>query len=327
MHARRQLLVLGAAALAAPFAAFGQAKRAPVRIGWLLFASRAAGAQWIAAFREGLAEFGWKEGPQLSIEERWADGQIERLPGLAAELAALKPALIVAAPSQTVAAVAKAAPDIPIVHATGADPVTTGLVASLARPGGMITGLTNAMIENAGKQLELLLDAVPSLRHVGFLADGTNLARVALMESARGSVAKFKVQASFVEVMKPGEIEPALARMAKNGAKALVVMASPMFANERRRIVTLAQAQRWPVVALQREFVEDGALLSYGVDTAALYRRAAYFVDRILRGAKPGDLPIEQPSKFDLAVNLRTAKVLGLTIPQTILFRANRVIE
>lgn len=327
MHARRQLLVLGTAALAWPLAAFGQVKRAPVRIGWLLVASRASGAPWIAAFREGLAEFGWKEGSQLVIEERWADGRIERLPGLAAELAAMKPALIVAAPSQSVAAAAKAAPDVPIVHATGADPVVTGLVASLARPGGMITGVTNAIIDNTGKQLELLLDAVPSLRHVGFLADTTNLARVALMDAARRSVAELKIQATYAEVAKPDEIEPALARLAKSGAKALVVMASPMFTSERRWIVNLAQAQRWPVVAIQREFVEEGALLSYGADTSALFRRSAYYVDRILKGAKPGDLPIEQPSKFDLAVNLRTAKALGLSIPKTILFRADRVIE
>jgi len=324
---RREFVVLGAAALAAPLAAFGQAKRAPVRIGWLLLASEASGGRWLAAFREGLAEFGWKEGPDLAIEQRWAAGRIERLPVFAAELAAMKPALIVAAPSQCVAAAAKAAPKTPIVHATGADPVLTGLVPSLARPGGMITGMTNAMIDNSGKQLELLMDAAPSLRHIGFLADGTNLARSALMDSARRSVAKYKIRADFEEVTTPDQIEPALARMAKSGAKALVVMASPLFAVERRRILKLSQAQRWPVVALQREFVEDGALLSYGADTSALFRRSAYYVDRILKGAKPGELPFEQPSKFDLAVNLRTAKALGLNIPKTILFRADRVIE
>jgi putative ABC transport system substrate-binding protein len=329
MRRRRQLIIAATAFSALCFArlAIGQARREPARIGWLVFASRATNGHWLAAFREGLAEFGWKEGTDIVIEERWAEGRIERLPALAAELAAMKLALIVAAPTQSVAAVAKAAPRTPIVHATGADPVVTGLVPSLARPGGMITGLTNVVTDITGKQLELLLDVLPSAKHVGFLADGTNFARGPLMDAARRSVAQFKVGASFAEVMKPEEFAPALERMAKEGAKALIVMASPMLTNERRRIIDNARARRWPVIAIQREYVEDGALLSYGPDTAANYRRAAYYVDRILKGTKPGDLAIEQPAKIDFMVNLKAAKALGLNIPQTVLFRADRVIE
>jgi putative ABC transport system substrate-binding protein len=321
---RRRLIGSMGLVLVAP--ALAQQKT-PRRIGWLLVASQKSGASWLAAFRLGLADFGWKDGYDLSIETRWADGRVDKLVSLAAELAATNPVLIVAAPTQSVAAAAKAAPGIPVVHATGTDPVVTGLVASLSRPGGMITGMTNAMIDNAGKQLGLLLEAVPALKQVGFLADGTNFARAELMESARRSVAQYRIQAYFEEVTKPEQIESALARLGKSGARALVVMASPIFPVERLRILQAAQARRWPVVALQREFVEDGALLSYGADTGALFRRSAYFVDRILRGAKPGDLPIEQPTKFDLAVNLGTAKLLGLSIPKTILFRADRVIE
>ena len=326
---RRAFLLATAAwpALAWTGAAFAQTKKAPVVIGWLSAFSRELDERSFAEFKEGLAALGWKEGAQYVIEERWADGRRERLQPLAQELAAKKPAVIVAAPLPAVVAAAKAAPNIPVVQATGTSPVARGLAASLARPGGMVTGVTNIVTDVSEKYLELLLAAVPKLRHVGFLVDSRGTNRAAYLEMARRSAAHHSVEARFAEAASSEEIEPAISRLAKEGAQALVVFGSPTFLGERRRIVKLALARRWPVIASQREWADEGALLTYGADASANYRRAAYYVDRILKGAKPGDLPIEQPTKFELVVNMKTAKALGLTISQSLLFRADRVIE
>jgi putative ABC transport system substrate-binding protein len=209
----------------------------------------------------------------------------------------------------------------------GTDPVAAGLVASLARPGGMVTGVTSLQIDLTEKYLELLLAAAPKLRRVGFLAYSHNPNKARLMEAVRRSVAQHSVEARFAEAGKADEVEPAMARLAKEGAQALVVTSGVLFLIERQRIVKLALAQRWALIAGQNEFAEDGALLAYGVDRLANARRAAYYVDRILKGAKPGDLPIEQPTRFELVINLKTAKAIGLRISQDLLFRADRVIE
>jgi len=326
---RRALVTAGSAfaALACAGRLLAQAKQAPVLIGWLNMASRESGGHWLTAFKQGLAEFGWKEGLQYVVEERWAAGRIERLQPLAEELAVKKPVLIVAAPSQSVAAASKAAPKIPIVHATGSDPVYAGFAKSLARPGGMITGLSNVVADLSEKYLELLLAVAPKLRRVGFLMDSTNFARIPMMEGARRSVGRQAIEARFEEIAKPEEVEPALSRLAKERVQALVAMPSPMFGAERKRIIALAQTQHWPVIAWSREWAADGALLSYGVDTAANFRRAAYYADRILKGANPAELPIEQPFRIELVVNLKTAKALGIAIPQTLLVRADEVIQ
>ncbi len=301
--------------------------QAPAVVGWLNFGSRELDAQLLAAFKEGLAALGWKEGSQVVIEERWANGRIERLPQLAQELAAKNPAVIVAAPTQSLAAAAKAAPKTPIVQVSAADPVVTGFAASLARPGGMVTGLSNVVTDLTEKFLELLLAAAPKLRRVGFLADSTNFARVRLMEAARRSVGQRGIEARFEEVAKPDEIEPAISRLAKERVQGLVVMPSPLFSSERRRIVKLALERRWPVIASRHEFTEEGALLSYGIDVLSHYRRAAFYVDKILKGAKPGDLPIEQPTKLELVINRKTARAIGLDITNELLLRADKVIE
>ena len=269
---------------------------------------------------------GWKEGVSFVLEERWADGQSERLQSLAEELAAKKPALIVAGPSLAVAAAAKAAPKTPIVVTEG-DPLGAGLVSSLARPGGMITGVTNIVTQVNEKHLELLLDMSPKVRRVGFLGDPKAPTYVTHMEGARRSVAQHSVEGRFAEASSAKEIELAIARLAKEGAQALVLMSAPLFTSERQRIIKLAAPHRWPVIGGQSEHAEVGALLSYGADRSALNRRAAWYVDRILKGAKPGDLPVEQPTKFELVVNMKTAKALGITIPQSILLRVDRVIE
>ena len=323
---RNALIVLGAAALA-PRAVFAQAKQAPFLIGWLNMDSRESSGHYLSAFKDGLAALGWKEGSQLVIEERWADGRYARLQPLAEEIAAKKPAVIVAAPVVGAVSAAKAAPKTPIVIATGGDPMATGLVKSLGRPGGMITGLTNFNVNITEKYLELLLAAAPKVKRVGVLVDPNSAGPGRGREAVRRSAVQYSVEARFAEVANPDEIEPAFSRLAKEGAQALVVILSPMLRVERRRIVKLALAQRWAVVAGAREFVEAGALLSYSADALANYRRAAYYVDRILKGARPGDLPIEQSTKFELVVNMKTAKALGLTLPQPFLMRVDRVIE
>ena len=326
MNNRRSLIIVLGAVPFMPQAAFAQAKQ-PIVIGWLHFGARNQSMRLIVEFKEGLAALGWKEGMQIVVEERWADGRIELLQGLARDIVSKNPAVIVAAPSQSVAAVAKAAPSTPIVHATGSDPVAAGFAKSLARPGGMITGLTNVVTDVQQKFVELLIAAAPKLKRIGFLVDSTTFARPRLIEIAQRASAQLGVEPRFAEVAKGDEIESAIGQLAKEGVQALAVMSSPLFPFERTRIIKLALAHRWPMIAGGSNFVEDGALLSYGAVLVGNYRRAAYYVDRILKGAKPGDLPFEQPTTFELAVNMKTAKLLGLTMPPEIMVRATRVIE
>jgi len=305
--------------------AFAQSKQ-PVLIGWLSAGPRESFGHYFVAFKEGLAGLGRKEGPNVIFEERWAAGRIDRLPALAGELAAKGPAVIVAGSLRSAAAATKAAPKTPIVY-IGGDPVALGLAASLARPGGMVTGFSNVSSVISEKYVELLLAAAPKLRRIGFLLDTTSPNIALSMANARRSVAQHSVEARYAEVARLEEIEPALSRLAKEGVKALVAMPGPTLNSEPRRIVKFAQAQRWPMIGGRREFAEEGALLSYGADPSALYRRAAYYVDRILKGAKPGDLPIEEPTKFELVINLKTAKALKLEISRELAVRADRVIE
>ena len=326
MNTRRKLVIAMGAGALAPLVSFAQSKPAPIEIAWLASRSRESSDSTLIPFKEGLAALGLKS-PQILIEERWADGHYDRLPALAAELAARKPAVIVAAGGHAVAAAARAAPSIPIVAVGTTDPVAAGFAASLARPGGMITGVTNMTTDISGKFLELLLDARPKLKRVGFFVDSSNLTYALQMKAAKVSVARFKVEARFAEVNRPEEIDAAIAKMAKDGVQALVVMASSLFVTERRRILALALARRWPTIAGNREFADVGALLTYSADTVFMHRRAAYYVDRILRGAKPGELPVEQPTTFELVLNMKTAKALGLKVPQTILIQATKVIE
>jgi putative ABC transport system substrate-binding protein len=327
LNNRRRLVIVLGAVLLAPRAVFAQAKKPPVVIGWLHADSRELSGQYLTAFKEGMAALGLKEGAQYMIEERWADGRIERLQPLAEDIAAKRPAIIVAAPSAATRAAAKAAPKTSIVMASGLDPVTLGLVKSLARPGGMITGVTSLAGTLTEKLLELLLVAAPKVKRVGVLIDTNATSRALSTEAVRRSVAQYKVDARFAEVASPEEIEPAILRLAKEGVQGLIVSVGLMLRNERQRIGTLALAQRWPVVAGAGGWAEAGALITYSADIVANYHRAAYYVDRILKGAKPADLPIEQPTTFEFVVNLKTAKTLGLTMPAEIMVRATRVIE
>ena len=326
MNRRREFLLILSGAAFAPRWTLAQ-PRQPIVVGLLHSGSRDATANRLAAFKEGLAALGWKEGAQVAFEDRWADGKVERLSALAEELAARKPAVILTGGSPPVAAVIKSAPNTPVVMATIGDPVASGFVSSLARPGGMITGIASITGTVTEKYLELLLEAAPKIRRIGFLFDSTVLITPLHLEAARRSSARLSVDVHYAEAPRLDEIEPAMSRLAKESVDALVVMPSTVFASHRQHILKLALAHRWPVIAQTNEYVEAGALLSYGADPIASYRRAAYYVDRILKGAKPGDLPIELPARFVLAVNLRTAKTLGIVVPQSILLRADRVIE
>ena len=328
MRRREFITLIGSGAAAWPIAAGAQQQgQRPALIGWLCLQSRETGEHLLVALKEGLATLGWKEGTQFVVEERWADGQVGRLQPLAEELAATKPKIIVAFPVLPVRAVAKAAPDTPIVFAATADPVAAGLAKSLAHPGGLITGISNVAQDITPKHLELLIAVLPELRRVGFLADSTNPARGQLREAADRSVAQYKVKEIYEEVARPAEIDAAISRLADGGAQALVVIASAVLVSERQRILRLAAARRWPVIGWSREWPVDGALMSYGVNVSDSLRRAAFYIDKILKGANPGDLPVEQPSKIELIINLKTAKALGLDVPLHLQQLADEVIE
>ena len=326
---RRGIVIAAGAwpALAWTGAGFGQAKKPPLVIGWLSAGQREAGGANLVEFKKELATLGWQEGVNYVLEELYAAGQPNRLPALAEELAAKMPALIVATPAPATIAAAKAAPRIPIVQATGVSPVDTGLAASFARPGGMVTGVTSLSGELSGKYLELLLAAAPKVKRVGFLADVKAAVYSIQIKHTHAAIERFRIEARFAEVGSAEEIDRALPQLAKEAVQALVVLPSPgLFNAERQRILQFALSQRWPVISWTG-WGAAGALLSYSADILALYRRAAHYVDRILKGAKPADLPIEQPMYFELVVNLKTAKALGLSMPPEIMVQATRVIQ
>jgi putative ABC transport system substrate-binding protein len=308
--------------------AAAQGTAPPALIGCLGMSSHDAEGYLLDAFRAGMAALGQREGAQFVTEARWAEGRIERLPQLAEELAELRPALVLAWPTQSVAAMVKAAPRTPIVQVLASSPVVTGFANSLAEPGGMVTGLSNAVTDFTEKLLELLVEAAPDRRRIGYLGDSTNFARRQFMDAAGRSVGRQSgVEASFAEAGKPSEIEPALAQLAQRECDALIVLASPLLTFERQRIIAYAQARGWPVAGSRREWAEAGALLSYGSDSRAHFRRAAGYAQRILGGANPASLPIEELTSLELVVNLRTASALGTAIPPSFLARADEVIE
>ena len=328
MNARRRLIIALGACASVAGTVFAQSKRPPVVIGWLDSGQRPeADKGHLAEFKRELATLGWKENVNYVLEALYAAGQLNRLSPLAEELAAKTPALIVATPAVATIAAAKSAPKVPIVQVTGSSPVSTGLAASLARPGGMVTGLTSLSGVLSAKYLELLLAAAPKVKRVGFLVDVKTPGYPARMKNAHTAIERFRIEARFAEVGSAEELDRALPQLAKEGVQALVVTPSgSLFNPERQRILQFALSQRWPVIG-SAGWGEAGALLSYSADTLALFRRAAHYVDRILKGAKPADLPIEQPTTFDLVVNLKTAKALGLTMPPEILVQATRVIQ
>jgi len=325
---RRDFLITAGALLAAPFAEAQQAAKI-ARLGFL-GNSVTALAHLRKAFLEGLRDLGYVEGRNVMIEYRYAEGKLERFPALAAELVALKVEVIVALPTPAAQAAKQVTNTIPIVFAGSGDPVANGLVTSLARPGGNVTGLSGLGPELVGKCLEQLKQAVPGVSRVAVLwqpggqgerADRNNLKVAEVAARALG------MRLQIVEARGTADFDRAFSDMTTARADALTVLPSNMFNTERRRLVDLAAKNRLPAVYQFREYVDAGGLMAYGANLADLNRRAAIYVDKILKGAKPGDLPVEQPTKFELVINLKTAKALGLTIPPSVLGRADEVIQ
>ena len=315
--------------LAAPLAAEAQPAAKIARIGFLAL-NIAAAPHLREAFRQGLRDLGYVEGHNVVIEYRDAAGKPERLPALAAELVALKVDVILAVGEPHALAAKQATKTIPIVFAVAADPVASGLVTNLARPGGNVTGLSSVGPDLVGKRLELLKQVVPGVSRVAVLwqpGGADDRTEKDLLKGAEVAARALGVRLQFVEARGPAEFEGAFAAMTKARAGALTVLGSPMLLSERRRLVDLAAKHRLPAVYTSRESVDAGGLMAFGANFADMYRRAATYVDKILKGAKPADLPVEQPTKFDLLINLKTAKALGLTIPPSLLQRADQVIE
>jgi putative tryptophan/tyrosine transport system substrate-binding protein len=319
---RRELMtLLGGAAAAWPLAARAQQSGKLPTIGFL-GANPSIESQWIAAFVQRLRELTWIDGRNLAIEYRWAEGRNERYAEYAAELVRLKVDVIVTVASPPTVAAKQATAVIPIVFAAASDPVGTGLVVSLARPGGNVTGLANQISDTGGKKLELLREAVPGLRRLAIMANVGNPASVWDMGEAHA----LGLEVTTSELRRAEDISPAFDAL-KGRADALYVCVDPLVNTHRIRVNTLALAARLSTMHGLREYVEAGGLMSYGPNLPDLLRRAADYVDKILRGAKPGDIPVEQPTRFDLVINLTTAKALGLTLPPTLLALAEEVIE
>jgi putative ABC transport system substrate-binding protein len=332
MKRREFITLLGAAAVAWPLAARTQQGAKVARIGYLLTGSLETPAMrsTVDAFRQGLREHGYVEGQTIVIEYRSAEGRIERFPQLAGELAALQLDLILAPNTPAARAVQRATTTIPIVAPVMGDPVGDGLVASLARPGGNITGLTFLGPELVAKRLGLLKQALPSASRIAALwqpgAYGERTTRE-MLQATDAAARNLAMQLQLVEVRGAAEFDGAFSAMIGNRADALIVFPSPLLFSERKRIVDLATKHRLPLSAQAREFAELGALMAYGASITDLHRRSATYVDKILKGANPADLPVEQPTKFELVVNLKTAKALGLTISESFLLVADEVIE
>jgi putative ABC transport system substrate-binding protein len=326
INMRLAFCALGAFGLLAAPLAEAQPTRI-YRIGFLSVANSSSMAPRVDAFRQGLRELGYVEGKNITIEFRWADGRNERLRGLASDLAQLKVSIVVAHGVAATDAAKKASATTPIVCFACGDLLATGLVTSLARPGGNVTGQTIVAPDVSGKRLELLREVVPALTRVAILWNPDNPVSVPELKETEAAARSLGLQLHSLGVSNPDEFRTAFAAMTKARAEALVVFSDAMYFGERKQIADLATKNRLPAISWTGEFAKSGGLMGYGPDVLAISRRAATYVDKILKGATPADLPIEQPTKFEFVVNLKTARTLGLTIPQTLLLRANYVIQ
>jgi ABC-type uncharacterized transport system substrate-binding protein len=325
MNRRAFITGLGAL-LAVPFRAEAQRTSTVWRIGTLDSAFLAR-PHWWESFREGLRQLGHVEGQDISFETRNADEKVERLPSLAADLVRLHVDVIVTAGTPAALAAKRATAAIPIVMAVVGDPVALNLVASLARPGGNVTGLTSANITLTGKRLALLREVVPGMSRLALLWDQTNPAAELSEKDTETAAGSLGVHLRALGVRSPSEFDSAFSTLIKERTGALLVGPSPMFFSMRRRLADLALKNALPTMFGTTEYAQAGGLMAYSPDNIVMFRRAATYVDKILKGAKPADLPIEQPTKFELVINLKTAKALGLTIPPSLLLRADQVIE
>jgi putative ABC transport system substrate-binding protein len=304
-----------------------QAEKVP-RIGYLRVTSASDRPPLLDAFRQGLRELGWVEGQNIVIDYRFAEGRIDRLPDLAAELVRLKVDVIVSLGTQGVTAAKNATETIPIVMIAVRDPVGAGLIASLARPGGNVTGVSGyAGLETVAKQLELLKETVPKIRRVAILLNPTNAYHSLAMREVNVAAQTLGVQLQLLEARGPNEFDGAFAAMVKERVGALLVLSDVIFNSHASRLADLAARSRLPTAYAVRESVEAGGLMSYGPSFLELYRRSAAYVDKIVKGAKPADLPVEQPTKFELVINLKAAKALGLEVPPLLIAQADELIE
>jgi putative tryptophan/tyrosine transport system substrate-binding protein len=323
---RRDFITLLGGAAVWPMAARAQQAGKLPTIGFFSPRSAAAASSSVAALVQRLGELGWIEGRTVAIQYRWADGHDEQLAAIAGEFARLKVDVIVTHATEPVKAAMQATAVIPIVFASSADPVSKGLVASLARPGGNVTGISSLTVELAGKRLELLSELIPSVRRLAIMSNADGPGAVLEMADAQAAARTLGLEIVTSEIRRAEDIAPALEAL-KGRADALYVVTDPLVNTNRIRINTLALGARLPTMHGSQDYVEAGGLISYGPDVSSMYRRAAEMVDKILRGAKPADIPVEQPTKFNLVVNRKTANALGLAIPEAFLARADQVIE
>jgi putative ABC transport system substrate-binding protein len=318
----KSAFALGAMLLAYCASAEAQPKAKVAKIGYLF-----TGLLAPKEFLQALHERGYVEGKNIAVEFRAAEGREERLPALAAELVSLNVDVIIAPGTASARAASQATKTIPIVYTGGADPVAIGLVASLARPGGNVTGVTSLSRELTGKRLELLKETFPNASSVAVLTRGVNPVTTELLKDTEAAAKTFRLRLQILEVPGPNDFEKAFSAIRRERAGALIELPSPLFHSNRKRIVEFAAKNRLPSIFHSRDFVDAGGLMCYGEHNAELVRRVAYYVDRILKGAKPADLPVEQPTKFELVINLKAAKQIGLTIPPNVLVRADKVIR
>ena len=326
MRRRDFITLMGSAIAARPVGATAQQRKVPI-IGLLSPFSRADNEEWHQAFRRGLRELGWDDGANVRFEYRYADGRSERLPELAAELVKLKVDVIVVAVATDALAAAKATKTIPIVMAATGDPVASGLIVSLARPGGNVTGLSQMATDLAAKRLELLKEAAPDVSRVAVLWNPQDMTSTLTWREIQLPARQLGIELRSLEVRRREELEDAFARAVSANVGAITAMPAPVFVESEKRIADFSILNHLPSMFHLPEFVRVGGLLSYGPDRSDLFRRAASYVDKILKGANPSDLPVEQPTKFELLINLKTAKALGLSVPPTLLATADEIIE
>ena len=325
---RKWLIALGSGALVTPLAAIAQqAPAKPRRIGYLGLASAEADAAGLAAFREGMAALGWVDGRAYVIEARYANGIAQAGPGAAAELIATRPDLLLAPGDGAALVLAQATRTIPIVFATAQDPVSSGVAASLRRPGGNATGLSTQARDLSAKRLQQFKEAIPRLTHAVLLFEPAHVGSSAQAKEFEQAAARAKVRITSIALNQPADIEPALKRGAALGTQGYLLPTGPIINLQRQMIAARLIGLKVPSMAASAAYVEAGALMSYGASGIDNFRRAAGYVDKILKGAKPGELPIQQPVTFEFVVNLKTAKAIGVTLPPIVMLQANRVIE
>ena len=328
MNNRRKLIIaFGAGVIAAPLRIYAQSVKRSVVVGFLAVEDQLSAQTLVAAFRQELQKFGYVEGQNLNLQLRFADGKFELVPGFATELVNLKVDVIVSAGTVTTSALQRVTSTIPIVMANVLDPVGAGLVKTLARPGGNITGLSSLGGDIGGKHLEMLLSVAPKLSRVAVLLNPGNQSNPLILKSIQSAALKTSAKILPLEARTAPEIENAFSAMTQGKAGAVIVARDGFFLGQTRQIAEMALKNRLPSISEVAQYAEAGGLMSYGVNQGEQFRRAATYVDKIFKGAKPADLPVEQPTKFELVINRKTAKALGLTIPQPLLISADKVIE